>query len=66
MTFTGRFTSRAAMAVISTCGQLPPLLPNAPPTNGDITCTFSFGMPNAFANVPRTAKMFCDESCTVT
>src|SRR3954447_2903527 len=63
--FTGRFTTYVANAAANTCGHVHPLLPNAPPTNGDMTSMFSFGMPNAFAIVVRTAKMFCDESCSV-
>jgi hypothetical protein len=64
--FTGRFTSRAAKTPISTCGHDEPLLPNAPPTNGETTWTFSRGMPKARASVWREAKMFCVESWSVT
>ena len=52
--FTGRPTSRDAIAASMTCDQAEPFPPNAPPMNCDITRTCSGGMLNVFAATPRT------------
>jgi hypothetical protein len=63
--FTGRLTSRAAMAASTTCDHVDPLQPKPPPTNGSITRTFSTAMPSVFATVCRTPDTYCVASYSV-
>ena len=49
----------AAIAANSTCGQTAPLQPNAPPTNGQITCTLSASIPNDAATMCCTPFTNC-------
>ena len=63
--FTGRPTALEAATAIQTCGQASPLLPNAPPTKGDSTRTFSVFSPNRSHSISRTPNTYCEASCTV-
>jgi hypothetical protein len=49
VSFTGRPTSRAAMAASQTCGQARNPAPNPPPTNGERTSTLSPDTPRTLA-----------------
>jgi hypothetical protein len=51
---TGRPTCRAASAASVTWGQVRRVVPKAPPMNGEITWTFSAGIPNTAAISSRT------------
>ena len=62
---TGRPTTRAARAAIRVCCHWEPLLPNAPPVNGQRTRTLPGGMPKAVARVFRTPTTCWVESSTV-
>jgi len=59
MSFTGRFTSRAAMVARRTCDHAEPLQPKPPPRKGDTTRTFSGSMPSVFATVSFTPPTNC-------
>ena len=59
---TGRPSWRAAIAASTTCDHTEPLQPKPPPTNGEITRTFSSAMPKRFASVLRQPKTPCVES----
>src|SRR5207248_8622697 len=57
--FTGRFTCRAAIAARTTCDHADPFEPNAPPTNFEMTRTFSSGMPSVLATNLLTPYTYC-------
>jgi hypothetical protein len=50
---TGRCVLRAAIAASTTCDQADPLQPNPPPTYGEMTRTFSAGIPSFLASALR-------------
>src|SRR6202522_2883310 len=63
--FTGRFTTFAAMAHSGTWDHIEPLEPKPPPTSGSITRTLSTGMLSDLANDIFTPDMYCVVSYAV-
>ena len=57
ISFTGRRTCRAAIAVSVTFGHTIALAPNPPPTNCVITRTWAIGRPSSWATVCWVARM---------